>query len=91
MKLAIRGIQCDFCNYKDATVEFEDYPKWLNKPCPHCSQNLLTQEDYDLAIKLSKMYDMTSMEDLEDSPHTVIKYKANGSGKLFLDKVEVNL
>jgi hypothetical protein len=56
MELEIGGIKCDtpHCNYRDDSVKFEEYPKWINKPCPLCSKNLLTQADYDKCIKLQK-------------------------------------
>ena len=31
------------------SVRFEDYPAYLNKPCPKCGQNLLTEHDYNVA------------------------------------------
>ena len=43
----ITGIKCDACDYKKEGVKFEDYPEYLNKPCPQCGANLLTQEDLD--------------------------------------------
>lgn len=45
------GIKCDHCDYRKEGVKFEDYPQWLNKPCPKCGANLLTQEDLD-SIKM---------------------------------------
>lgn len=34
----IQGIKCDNkdCDFKDMSVSYEDYPKWINKPCPKC-------------------------------------------------------
>ncbi len=42
------GIKCDnqACGWKDETVTIEDTATYLNKPCPNCGENLLTQEDY---------------------------------------------
>lgn len=35
---------CDYTyNYKDDDKKLEDF---LNKPCPQCSENLLTENDY---------------------------------------------
>jgi hypothetical protein len=50
----ISGIQCDTpgCDYRDMEVLFEDYPKWVNKPCPKCGANLLTQECYDECVAM---------------------------------------
>lgn len=49
VKMHIGGIKCDNpnCDFVDMSVKFEDYDKWLNKPCPKCGQNLLTKEDYE--------------------------------------------
>ena len=41
------GIKCDACDYRDETVTVESYPEWLNRPCPKCGANLLTQGDFD--------------------------------------------
>lgn len=44
----IQGIKCDNeeCDYVDPTVQYEEYPNWLNKPCPMCGENLLTEKAY---------------------------------------------
>ena len=45
------GIKCDNteCDYLDLSVKFEEYPNWIDKPCPKCGTNLLTQSQYDEA------------------------------------------
>ena len=50
----ISGIKCDtpHCNYREKDVKFENFPKWINKRCPVCGRNLLTQSEYDKCIKL---------------------------------------
>lgn len=47
INLNIKGIKCDNpnCDFLDKTVEFKDYKAWLNKPCPRCGSNLLTNSD----------------------------------------------
>ena len=52
IELTISGIKCDACDYRDDDVKFEDYPLWLNKPCPKCEANLLTVKDYDECLNL---------------------------------------
>lgn len=49
LELNIHGIKCDNpdCDYNDMTVRVENYDKWLNKPCPKCGENLLTEKDYE--------------------------------------------
>lgn len=56
------GIVCDNpdCDYKDVTVKMEDYPDWVNKPCPKCGENLLTQEDYDAVLQLTRLADFVN-------------------------------
>lgn len=48
VKLSIHGIKCDNpkCDYEDMSVQYEDYPNWLNRPCPKCGANLLTNKDF---------------------------------------------
>lgn len=43
------GLKCDNpeCGWKDETIPFEETEQWVNKPCPQCGQNVLTQEDYE--------------------------------------------
>jgi len=44
--LGISGIKCDRegCGYADMTVQFSEYPKWLDEACPSCGDPLLTKE-----------------------------------------------
>ena len=45
--LKISGIKCDACpDYYDTTVNVKEYKDWVNKPCPKCGSNLLTEADY---------------------------------------------
>lgn len=57
LEMNIRGIKCDniSCDFKDMSVKFEDYDKWLNKPCPLCGCNLLTKKDYNKCKKIMKI------------------------------------
>ncbi len=45
------GIKCDNpdCNWRDDTVTFETMEAWIDRPCPKCGENLLTEHDYNLA------------------------------------------
>jgi len=49
------GIKCDVphCNYEDHDVDPEEMIFWVNKPCPCCGANLLTEADM---IASSNMY-----------------------------------
>lgn len=48
ININIYGIKCDTpgCGYVDKEVKFEDYKKYINKPCPICGGNLLKRRDY---------------------------------------------
>lgn len=56
MDLNIKGIKCDNpnCDFKDMGVRVEDYDKWLNRPCPKCGADLLTEKDYKTVKHLLK-------------------------------------
>ena len=45
--IKLGAIKCDVphCNYRNETVALDDYRDWLNKPCPVCGANLLTEAD----------------------------------------------
>ena len=40
------GLQCDSCDWKDETIAHADFKDWVNKPCPKCGANVLTEEDF---------------------------------------------
>ena len=43
------GIVCDNpkCSYENKDARLHEYKQYLNKPCPKCGENLLTQENMD--------------------------------------------
>jgi hypothetical protein len=54
------GIKCDNheCDYEDMSVKSEDWPDYVNKPCPKCGDNLFTEEDFartEMLFKIIKM------------------------------------
>lgn len=53
----MHGIKCDnkSCDYEDKEVKSTDYLSYLNKPCPKCGSNLLTQADYDAFLKMKRI------------------------------------
>ena len=53
----VSGIKCDNinCDYADPSVTYAEYPQWVNRPCPKCGENLLTQEDYDICKQMDNM------------------------------------
>lgn len=87
IKLDIHGIQCDHCDYNDPTVKVEEYLKWLNKPCPNCGENLLTQADYNnvqMLIQFTKMKNDAMTPRKENEIKVGMKVKMNGTGKMDL-------
>lgn len=88
------GLQCDSCDWKDATITFANYKEWLNRPCPKCGANVLTEQDYKNAeaVRLSiDLVNSMSKEELEElsKQFNVDKLKnnpilsgANGLGEL---------
>ena len=90
------GIKCDNpeCDYTDPNVSIEEYGEWLNKPCPKCSANLLTQADYDnvqaiiaAVSAINKVFPVP--EGYEDEPKVFMHISMDGTGKMdfeFTDK-----
>lgn len=69
MELKVGGIKCDNCDFRDETVKWDDYLAWVNKPCPKCGENLLTEEDYQMTQVLHNAVDFLntfSPEEMEE-------------------------
>ena len=64
------GIKCDNpqCDYINEDVSVSDYHNWLNKPCPKCGENLLTQEDYDKVQSMLAIVDLVNQMDIPYDP-----------------------
>lgn len=62
MELNIYGLKCDnpSCDYNDKTIKFEDYPKYIEHPCPQCGESLLTQADFDTTMQIVEMAELAS-------------------------------
>jgi hypothetical protein len=54
------GIKCDHCTYRDDSVLSSDYINWLNKPCPECGENLLTEADFNSFLVLEQAVKMVN-------------------------------
>jgi hypothetical protein len=54
----IGGIRCDNtnCDYLNEAVPLSEYPKWINKPCPKCGENLLTEKDFKDTLRIYKVF-----------------------------------
>ena len=100
-ELVVKGIKCDNpdCDYIDMTVRYEDYPKWLNRPCPKCGANLLTEKDFKKIQKmmshvefLNKVFSLANKKGkdaTENAPLLKVHLDMNGTGKVRAKKIEI--
>lgn len=89
------GLKCDNinCDWVDKTIAFNNYQEWINKPCPKCGENVLTEEDYKNAevVRLSidlinsmskeeldKFIKLNKKTDFEDFKNTFFAKDAEG-------------
>jgi len=92
----IGGIKCDNpdCDFRDMDVKFEDYPLWLNRPCPKCGWNLLTQDDLDTTKTLLKLVNFINAITkpftpfFKKSKRIKVKAEMDGTGKVDFKKIE---
>jgi hypothetical protein len=83
----VAGIKCDNinCDYEDDSVSVDDYENYLNKPCPICGENLLTQADYDTVKSfLQAEHILSGIELKEDEPQLQCNVSMNGTGEIKL-------
>ena len=85
--LNIQGIKCDnpACDFRDESIKFEDYGKYLNKPCPKCQANLLTQKDLESIIKLimlTNVFNSILPKPDGNTPRTSIAVEMDGTGEV---------
>ena len=86
----IEGIQCDNknCDYEDDTVVVQDYKDWLNKPCPCCGANLLTEKDYKLVLAIKRFENspliqgLNKLYDKLNKPKVIVEAEMNGTGTI---------
>ncbi len=54
------GIICDNpkCDWKDDTVNSDDYKNWIDAKCPKCNDVVFTENDYIESVKLHSMVDI---------------------------------
>lgn len=87
LEMKIGGIKCDNddCDFVDMSVKVEDYDKWLNKPCPKCGENLLTEDDYkntQLILEIVKLTNNICPEVKDDKEVVSASISMNGTGEL---------
>ena len=54
-KNTVYCIKCDHCDWKDMSVDTNNYDQWLNRACEQCGHNLLTEHDYKFVKLLEKL------------------------------------
>jgi hypothetical protein len=62
--------------------------QWLNKPCPKCGENLLTEEDYRNALFLIKMVETANKiypKRKDNEEVSTMTVAMNGSGNMKID------
>lgn len=62
------GLQCDSesCDYIDYDYIQDQIESYINKPCPKCGENLLTEQDYKNQMLL---LNLISLVNVFDVPH----------------------
>jgi hypothetical protein len=87
MDMNIGGIKCDNpeCDFRDDSVELGEYSLWLNRPCPKCGANLLTQADYEAVNRLLWIAAQTGINVTKDKPmegEFIVSVEMNGTGNM---------
>ena len=69
------GIGCDnkFCDFVNSNVTVKGLNNWLNKPCPKCGENLLTEEDYNRSQKMLDAYNISQQMTPEQQKEVLSK------------------
>lgn len=94
------GLKCDntSCDYKNTEIPETEIENWINRPCPKCGENLLTEEDYKNSLILEKSIEfinslnedelntLSKMYPLEKALESEFFKNAKGLENLDLDK-----
>ena len=86
-------VNCDTpgCGFS-AEITDSELPQWLNKPCPKCGENLLTQEDFDSVSRLLHVIDqagsIAKALNLPDK-NVIVKAKTNTKGGINIDVSDI--
>lgn len=87
----VSGIKCDNpnCDYIDLNVSVDQYPEYVNKPCPKFGANLLTEQDYQLVQVLLKAQKLISKIPFGNSGKTnQYRIQTNGTGAINIEKID---
>lgn len=89
VEVLIHGIKCDYCDWKDMDISYEDYPMYVNKPCPHCGHNLLTKRDFyfcKVVVVLAKIINLFPSKKSETK--AILNIDSDGRGNYSFDLKE---
>jgi DNA-directed RNA polymerase subunit M/transcription elongation factor TFIIS len=85
-------IECDNCDYvipsKNPKI-LEDGKEYINKPCPECGENLLTQKDYDefnIVLDRLKHISENIPSEIENNTEVVASIKVHEGIKIDVQK-----
>mgnify|MGYP000418363436 CR=1 FL=1 len=89
------GIKCDSleCDYRDDSVTFENYDDWLNKPCPKCGANLLTEVDLNAVKMMMAAADWINSLGIprgDESEEITIPIEFNGTGQINIGDIKAS-
>lgn len=90
MEFRVRGLKCDnpSCGWSDMDISFEEYPKWLGRPCPLCGRIVLTRKDMDAVNAVRRICGSKIVRFLERAAEhgaerrMILKGRMNGNGKI---------
>lgn len=88
IEINVHGIQCDNpgCDYANEDVQYDQFPEWVNKKCPKCGCNLLTQEDLDALHRVMELADLLNEKigpvSGDPEPLKKITLKMDGTGNI---------
>lgn len=87
LELQVLGIKCDNknCNYKNENVRYGEFDAWLNKPCPKCGQNLLTEADFKsmkYLIKITAFLNKILPKPKEEEEMITVDVEMDGTGSI---------
>lgn len=91
MDIQVSGIKCDnpTCDFTDDDARYEDYEQWLNKPCPNCGANLLTEADLETVQLMMELQEIVNSLDLpQDEERFNVPMYMDGSGKVTMGTPE---
>jgi len=85
LNITVSGVKCDTdgCDYHDDSVQLKDYEQWINKPCPKCQANLLTEADYGtVQAVLAATAEINALGLPDSGERVTLKLEMNGTGAI---------